>query len=137
MTVETTQTSPSVNAWALPIAVTTIQNSPVEQTTAVYRSGLCAMVSMTAGITVMNRIVRPGRADLLGNSAATITAAFLFAGNVMDIMTVVITQMRKTVPPESAQRVNFDAVTRNAFPLDGCVTVTMTVRTTRMSAIVT
>lgn len=31
---------------------------------------------------------------------------------------------------------NFDAATRDAFPLNGCVTVAMTVGTTRMSAIV-
>lgn len=56
-TAETTQTSPCRNAWAPPIAVITIRNSAVKQTTAASRSGPCAMASTTAGTTVTSRTV--------------------------------------------------------------------------------
>lgn len=46
--------------WHLHITVTTIRNSAVKPTTAASHSGLCAMVSMTAGTTVMNKAVVRG-----------------------------------------------------------------------------
>lgn len=83
-----------------------------------------------------NKAVRRGPANLQGSSAVGITTAFLFVGNVMGTMTVEIALMKKTVCHGSAQRANFDAVTRAAFRLDGSVTTTMTVEITPMNGTV-
>lgn len=53
--------------------MTTIQNSAVGRTTAASHSGLYAMVSMTAGTTVMSKAVVGGAAGELGGSKKTLS----------------------------------------------------------------
>lgn len=95
------------------------------------------MALTTAGTTVTSKAVNQCHVILLGTSGVEITIASLCAGSVMALMTVAITQMRKTVFLGRARRANFDVRISNAFPLDGSVTKKMTVETIRMNGTVT
>ena len=68
--------------WAPPIAVITIRNSAVKQTTAASRSGPCAMALTTAGTTLTSRTVVGGAAwgegrELTSSGSGLPTSSFL------------------------------------------------------------
>lgn len=132
MTVGITLMNLSRNAWALLTAATITLILTARQTIVVSHSGLCAMVMMTAGITLMSRIVNKEHAIHVEIFAVKIIVVFLCVGSVMATMTAETDLMSATAVLGSAQKVNLNVIICTAFLAAGSVTTIMTAKITQM-----